>query len=212
MFGFYFVLLSSRWRSGVSASSCTPVELRRTSCPRVATFGCRSRLVARAKKEPDRRQNESFPVSSSTPKAQAPDVEGHAPDLKEFLPPTMREFVDYAGADWQRELELAERNRDAKSVAKPKKRPEEDRMYDISVYSIAELAEDYRLPPEWLIEVLVDIGIELPIRLSDTLADLNASEEEIQELLDRLYGVCREGRPRLLHRRDLRGTRRRIRG
>jgi hypothetical protein len=150
------------------------------------------RFNACADSEPDRSEKAGFSVESLISGAKAPEVDNRSTNLKDFLPPSMRDFVDSAGEDWQRELELAEHNRDIKAVAKPKKRPDQSRSYDISVYSIAELADDYHVPPEWLIEVLIDIGFELPIRLSDTLTDLDASDEDIQELIDRIHGVSRE--------------------
>jgi len=145
-----------------------------------------------ADEKPNRDSEEKFSFGYLRSSEEDPEPESQLAEIRDFLPPTLREYVDFTNSEAKRNLDLTEKNLDMKAILKPKSRPPDTRQFDISLYSIAELAEDYHVPPEWLIEVLVDIGLDLPIRLSDTLTDLGASDDDIQELINRLHGVSRE--------------------
>lgn len=64
----------------------------------------------------------------------------------------------------------------------------------MAAFSVAQIADDYRVPVEFIMEMMLELGIAQPIRLTDTLGarlpHAQRRAEVVEEMANRLHGVC----------------------
>eukprot|EP00166_Cyanidium_caldarium_P003318 ctg_323.g139 len=156
---------------------------------------CRRTVLCVASKEPesadDAGEDEDFAAFLEYKASVEPELELKMAQIVDYLPPVLQGLARTGVLDeWNTNTPSPA---PPQTAAAPFSSPSSEAADGtLSGSSFAQLASDYHVPLEWVLELLVDIGFSLPIRPQDSLVRMNATAEQVGAFVDRIHGVGKD--------------------